>query len=304
MSENIPLLFTTQFTTNLEMLLQQKGSKLRGKVREGFHVGKMASPVNQIGAIALQSPAGRYAPLNRVDANFTRRWVLPQDGELPQLVDTFDELKTIVDPKSMYVMNAANAVGRAWDDAIIASAIGSATTGTDNNSLSTETFDTTKFQVASTFGSSSASGLTVAKLIEAKRILRHYHNDLETDPLTLVIGSQQEADLLNQVQVVSTEFNDRPVLTDGKLTRFLGYDIVVSERLATAANVRTCLCWVKSGMYLGIWKDMTNRIDIRVDLSSQPYQVYTSVSFGATRLQPGKVLSILCSDTSSADINP
>lgn len=304
MSENIPALFTTQYTTNLEMLLQQKGSKLRGKVREGFHVGKMASPVNQVGAVALQSPAGRFAPLNRVDANFTRRWVIPQDGELPQLVDTFDELKTIVDPKSMYVQNAAMAVGRAWDDAIIAAATATATIGTDNASLSSETFNTTNFQIASTFGSSSASGLTVAKLIEAKRILRHYHNDLETDPLTLVIGSQQEADLLNQVQVVSTEFNDRPVLVDGKLTRFLGFDIVVSERLATASNVRTCLVWVKSGMYLGIWKDMTNRIDIRVDLSSQPYQVYTSVSYGATRLQPGKVLSILCSDTSGADINP
>jgi len=43
---------------------------------------------------------------------------------------------------------------------------------------------------------------------------------------------------------------------------------------------------------------------VRVDLSSQPYQVYTQASFGATRLQPGKVLSILCSDTSGADITP
>src|SRR6266568_1657569 len=111
MSENIFKLFTTQFTTNLELKLQQMGSLLRGKLREGFHVGKQASPINQIGAISLKAPAGRFAPKNRTDADFTRRWVFPQDGEIDQLIDTFDELKTIVDPKSQYVTGAANAVG-------------------------------------------------------------------------------------------------------------------------------------------------------------------------------------------------
>src|SRR6185312_2190641 len=142
---------------------------------------------------------------------------------------------------------------------------------------------------------------------EARRILRHYHNDLEIDPPTMVIGSQQESDLLNQVQVVSDEFNDRPVLVDGRITRFLGFDIVYSERLpdnAGASNQRGVLAFVKSGMYLGIWKEMQNRVTLRDDLSSQPWQLYTQVMFGATRLQPGKVLQILCSDSSGSDITP
>lgn len=303
MSENLFQLFTTQFTTNLELLLQQKGSKLRGTVREGFHVGKLASPVNQIGAVALQQPTGRGAPMGRVDAQFTRRWVFPQPGDLPQQIDSFDELETIVDPKSAYAENAAYAVGRAWDDAIIAATTGTSYTG-DNASLTTETFSTTNFQVASTFGSSSASGLTVAKIIELKRIFRHYHNDLENDMPCLVIGSQQESDLLNQVEVVSTEFNSRPVLVDGRIDQFLGFQIKVTERLATASNVRTILAYVKSGMYLGIWKDLTNRVSIRNDISSEPFQLYTSTMYGATRLQPGKVLDALCSDTSGVDITP
>lgn len=304
MSANLYQLFTTQFSTNLELKLQQTGSKLRGKVREGMHVGKQASPINQLGAVQLRAPAGRFAPLARQDADTTRRWVFPQDGELPQLIDSFDELRTIVDPKSAYSTNAANAVGRAWDDCLIAAATGSAQIGTDANGLSTETFDTTNHQIASTFGSSAASGLTVAKMIEAKRILRHYHVDIESDPITLVIGSQQESDLLNQVQVVSTEYNDRPVLVDGRVTRFLGFDIVVLERLSVSSNVRNCFAFAKSGLYLGIWRDMINRVSIREDLSGQPYQVYTSATYGATRTQPGKVISILCSDTTGADITP
>ena len=304
MSENLSKLFTTQFSTNIELLLQQMGSKFRGRVREGTHVGKQASPINQIGAIVLKAPSGRFAPKNRTDADFTRRWVFPQDGEIDQLIDSFDELRTIVDPKSMYVTNASMAVGRGWDDAIIAAFFGSAQVGADAGGLSPETFSTSNFQIASTFGASSAAGLTVAKLIEAQRIFLHYHNDLEADMPTIAIGSQQNSDLLNQVQVVSTEFNDKPVLVDGKVRRFLGFDILMSERLSTASNVRNCPVWVKSGMYLGMWQDLTNRVSIRNDLSSEPYDLYTKTSFGASRLQPGKVLSILCSDTTAGDITP
>lgn len=297
---------TTQFSTNLELKLQQQGSKLRGKVREGYHVGKMASPVNQVGAIQSKAPAGRYAPKNRTDSDFTRRWVFPTDREIDQLIDSFDELKTIVDPKSAYVENAANACGRDWDDAIIAAATGDAKIGQDAASLTTETFDTSAFQIAVDFGASAASGLSVAKLIETKRILRHYENDLETDPATLIIGSSQEADLLKQAQVTSSDFNgDRPVLVDGKVVRFMGFDIVVMERLPlTTTNVRGCIAFVKSGLYLGMWKDTTNRVSIRNDLSSEPYDLYTQHSFGATRTQPGKVIQVLAADTSGAAINP
>lgn len=305
MSENLFQLYTTQFATNLELKLQQMGSKLRGKVREGFHVGKQASPINQIGAIALKAPAGRFSPKNRTDADFTRRWVFPQDGEIDQLIDSFDELKTIVDPKSMYVENAANAVGRGWDDCLIAAATGTAKTGADANGLSDETFDTTNFRIADNFHASAAVGLSVDKLKEARRIFRHYHVDLDNDPLTLVIGSQQEADLLDQVQVVSTEFNERPVLVDGRVTRFLGFNIVVMERLPIyTTTTRGVLAFCQSGLYLGVWRDVTNRVSIRNDLSSEPYDLFTAVSFGATRTQPGKVLQIACKDTTGSDITP
>lgn len=302
MSENLQDLYVAQYSTNLELKLQQTGSKLRGRVNTGMHVGKMASPVQEMGAISLRAPAGRFAPKVRTDAEFTRRWVFPVDGEIDQLIDTFDELKTIVDPKSKYSVNAANAVGRAWDDEIILAATRAASIGQDAAALTSETFNTTNFRIADTFGSSAASGLTVAKIIEAKRILRHYHVDLESDPVTLICGSQQESDLLRQVQVVSTEFNDRPVLTDGKVTRFLGFDIVYSERLPTyTTNTRGVLAFAKSGLYLGMWKDMANSVSKRTDLSSEPWDLYTCVSYGAVRLEPGKVLQIACLDSTGAD---
>lgn len=305
MSENLFDLFTTQFSTNLELKLQQAGSKLRGKVAEGSHVGKQASPVQYEGPIKAKTPAGRFAPKDRTDSTYERRWVFPKDAEIDQLIDSFDQLKTIVDPKSPKSTNAANAVGRAWDDELITAATASASIGVDAGSLSSETFDTTEFQIQDDFGASAATGLTVAKLIETKRILRHYENDLEMERVTLIIGSKQEADLLSQTQVVSTEFNDRPVLVDGRLTRFLGFDIVVMERLPTiATNTRGVLAFVSGGLYLGIWKDMMNRVSIRNDLSGEPYDLYTCTSYGATRLQAGKLIQIECLDATGAAITP
>jgi hypothetical protein len=308
MSENLPKLFTTQFSTVLALKLQQKTSKLRGRCMEGHHVGKQASPIQYIGAIQMKPPTGRFAPIGRQDVDFTRRWVFPVDRDANQLIDTFDKLKTVIEPTSQYSDVAAAAVAREWDDRLIAAALGTSSLGTDGASFTTETWASisSSYSVASTFGSTAASGLTVAKMIEAKRIMRKSQVDIENEPLTWITNSQGESDLLNQVQVVSTEFNDRPVLQNGKVTGFLGWDIIYSERLpVNTTNVRSNIAFVKSGLYLGIWKDVETNISRREDLSSLPYQIYTMMSSGATRLEPGRLEEILCADTSAAaDVTP
>lgn len=311
-SQGLYPLFTTQFSTLLELKLQQMGSKLRGRVDERGYVGKMASPVNQLNATAAKAPTGRYATLQPDDNGFTRRWVFPSEREKAQLIDTFDELQTIVDPKSQYVENAAQAFNRAMDDILIGAAFGTNQTGQDAASLSAETFNTALttagspgFQIGVQFGSTANLGMTFEKIIELRRNLRHYHVDIETDPVTLVVGSQQEADLLNMVKIGSAEFNPgNTVVRDGRVARVLGFDVVVSERLPYTSTVRNCLAFAKSGLHLGVWKDMLNRITIRYDLSSQPYQVYTQMMIGATRTQPGKVWQITCADTTGGDITP
>ena len=143
-------------------------------------------------------------------------------------------------------------------------------------------------------------------MIEAKRIMRKAQVDMEEESLTWITNSQGEADLLNQVQVVSSDFNgDKPVLSEGKVARLMGFDIVYSERLTSSSNVRQNIVTAKSGLYLGIWMDVTNDVSQRRDLSGLPYQIYTMMSCGATRLEPGRLLQVLCADTSAAaDVTP
>jgi hypothetical protein len=311
MSENLFKLYVTQFSTLLNLKLQQTQSKLRGRSMEGYHYGKQASPIQYIGAVQMKAPAGRFTPLERQDVDFTRRWVFPVDKEAQQLIDRFDELKLLQDPQSQYVAVAAAAVAREWDDRLIGAAFATAQIGADAGGLSAEVFNTGStvtsagFQIPAAFGASGSSGLLVAKMIEAKRAMRKLQVDVDNEPLVWVTNSQGESDLLNQVQVVSTDFNNRPVLVDGKVTHFMGWDIVYSERLIATSSTRQNIACVKSGWYLGVWKDTENSIDRRIDLSSLPYQLWTGMSSGATRLEPGRLLQVLCADSSAAsDVTP
>lgn len=306
MSENIPKLYVETFSTVLMLKLQQTTSKLRGRCMEGAHQGVQASPVDYIGDVQMKAPAGRFAPNQPQNTDFTRRWVTPVDKEAFQLIDTFDKLKLLMDPTSRYSDVASAAVAREWDDRLIAAAFATATIGDSTGiGTTTESFSTSSWQISDTFGSSSSSGLTVAKMIEAKRVMRKAQVQVDEETRTWTTNSQGESDLLNQVQVVSTEFSDKPVLQDGKVTRFLGWDIVYSERLTSTSSKRQNIVAVKSGWYLGVWKETESDLDRRRDLSGLPYQLATLMSSGATRLEPGRLLQVLCADTSAAaDVTP
>lgn len=294
MSLNIPTHFVQQYSNNVQLLLQQKGSKLAGLVMSGSHVGKQASPVDQFGAVTAQRVTGRFAAMPRVDATTDRRWVFPVDYDLPQLIDSFDKLRLLTDPQSSYVTNATYGMGRAKDDEIVDAFFGDAKTGETG---STTTSFPAANQVAVNFGASANVGLTVKKLREAKKLLMSYEVDIESDPITAVVTAKQHDDLLAEAQVVSTDFNDKPVLVDGKVTRFLGINIVHCERLDTdGSSYRRVPVFAKSGVYLGQWNDIQTSVDKRNDLRGQPWQVYAIGTFGATRLEENKVIEVKCAE--------
>jgi hypothetical protein len=294
MSINLPSHYVIQYANNIQLLLQQKGSKLRDKVMTGSHVGKQAAPVDQIGSIAMQPVVSRFAPMGRVDAAVDRRWVFPSDFDLPQLIDSFDKLRLLLDPSSSYVQNAVYAAGRQMDDLIISSFFGTAKTG---EAGATSTTFPSANQVAVNEGAASNTGLTVAKLRKAKRLLMANQVDLESDPITVVVTARQHDDLMAEAQVISMDYTDRPVLMDGKVTRFLGMDFIVCERLGVdGSSYRRVPVFAKSGMYLGIWDDVKTDISQRKDLQSMPWQAYVTMTAGATRLEENKIVEIKCSE--------
>lgn len=296
MSINLPTHYVQQYSTNIQLLLQQKGSKLRGAVMSGSHVGKQASPVDQIGQIAANKVASRFAPMGRTDAPTDRRWVFPVDYDLPQLIDSFDKLRLLTDPASSYVTNGTYAMGRAMDDEIIDAFFADAKTGEQG---ATTTAFATATQTVSVNVGGAASNLNVAKLRAGKKILMANEVDIDNDPIYAIITADEHDSLLNEIQVVSSDFNTKPVLVDGKVQQFLGINFIHCERLKTgtddAAGTSTMVpMFAKSGMYLGMWNDISTDISQRKDLQGLPWQAYVYGTFGATRLEEKKVVRVWC----------
>lgn len=303
-------LLTVQYTAALELLLQQRGQRLGGACRRGTHVGKMASPVQYTGALEFKQAGPRGSPLQPQIAQYQRRWVSPTDKDLTIQVDSFDELRTIVDPKSALTAAVDAACNRLFDDILINAFFAVAQTGVDATSLTNETFNSgsdfpISVSIADTFGAGTATGMTVKKLIEAKRILRRYENDMETIMPHIAIGAQQEADLMGQIQVQNEDYGEPLAIKrdgGGRLTGMLGFMFHNSERLGVSGSDRQVPVWLEDGMYLGIWKGVQTIISQRNDLVGHPWQAYSMVSLGATRLQGGKVLQINCVDSGGFDI--
>jgi hypothetical protein len=298
MSVNIPALFVQQFSSNIQLLLQQKGSVLRESVMTGNHYGKQASPVDQIAKIEANKVTQRFGPIGRTDAAVDRRWVAPVDYDLNQLIDSFDKLKLIIDPESSYVQNAMYAMGRAFDNEILKSIFGANQTGEDGT---TSTSFLAGNIIDVDFGSAAASGLSVAKLRRARKILMGHNLDLRNEQLYAYITADQHDDLLAETQIISSEFNGgvKPVLQDGMIMRFLGINFIHTELVPngvdSAAGTSDFIpVFAKSGMYAGIWKDMENDVSQRKDLSGLPFQAYAKGSFGATRLEEKKIVKVQC----------
>lgn len=308
-------LFTERFALRLDLNRQQKVSKLRGRVMEGSHVGKMASPIDYMAAYQSYRPGTLYGPKPATPNSYQRRWVSPQDFAISPLFDNWEKLRTTLDPKGNAPANIGAAFNRDIDDVLIAAAFATATISTtDGLSTTTESFSTASYGIAEDFNNGSTSiGLTVEKIIEAIRIFAHQH--VEEEAKTLIVGSQQLANALSLVQLVSTEFNSRPILTEAArgVREMLGFEVVTSERLAVgnginghgSSNVRECIALVQSGLYLGVWEDQQVNVHQRFDLVGDPWEFSARHTHGGTRLEPGRLLRMDCGvDAAGADINP
>lgn len=293
MPDSITVAAVQQYKANVELLLQQEGSRLRGMVTTGSHVGKAASVVEQFGATTAIKKTNRHADTPLLDVPQDKRWVFPLDYEWASLIDNQDKLRMIVDPTSPYARAGAAAMNRAIDDEILIAIFGTNFTG--ENGTTTETFgtvDSGTYDVSTNVGGTS-SNMNVAKLQSAIQKLMLNNKGELMEAVYGVITSTEHDSLLKEVQINNKDFGGSAVLVDGKVSRFMGVEFTISERL-TVVNSTGHLCpvFLKSGMYLGMWNDLMTRVSERAD-KSHATQIYLCDTFGATRTQLGKTIRVV-----------
>lgn len=303
MSLQIPVSFIDHFLANILVLSQQKQPMLRACCRMEDITGDTMY-VERIGPKDAVRNTTRHGDTPYSDAEHTRRKLSMEDWDVPaDLIDKPDKLKLLIEPESVYAQNQTFSLNRVQDDVVIialgAAAYGGHTGGTTVNNYDVGECrliagDGTIVTAGSNHSNTTATALTIAKLLTCKQLLE----DAEIDPdrqRYFVANPYNINQFINLTEVKSSEYNNTKALADGRLDiNFAGFKFIPSTRLATGGtetDCKACYAFVQDAIVLAVAREPT------VDVTPLPtkrnaIQVYSTLSIGATRVEGPAVVEI------------
>lgn len=306
MAFSIPTHFVQAYKTNVEMLLQQRGGKLTDKVTQSTYNGKAVKFIEQFGPIVPARDLPRHSDTPLMNPADDARWIAPHDYDAGVLIDSQDKVRMLIDPQSGYTMNMVAGLRRAQDDEILNSFFTPALTG--ENGTTVTNFPASSQDVPTATGGAS-SGMNVAKLRAGLKILIANGVSIDEDPLYCLLDSRRHDELLNEIQVTSQDYNNKPVLVDGRVKSFMGFNFVMVEFKSASdyplvASTGSMVSgtddfipmWAQSGMNYGDWKELSIDIGPRRDKRNSQ-QIYATQTIGAARVQEKKIVRIRCINT-------
>lgn len=298
MSTQITASFVNQYSSNIQALVQQKGSKLRDLVGYESVRGK-GMFIDQIGQVAAVKKTTRHADTPQSDTPHKRRNLRLETYHWADLIDNDDKVRMLIDPTSDYANAAAWAMGRAIDEAIVTAAFGTAYTG-ETGATSVTLPDTQIVDEGCT------TKFTFDKLREVKRMFDLC--DAPSEGRVIVLSAQQLDDLLSETKVTSADYASAKALVRGELDTFMGFkfvqlnaknaagSLILPDVMSSETKVgRSCLAFQADGIKLGIGQDIVGKITERDDKCFAT-QVYYEMSIGAVRMQEELVVKINCKE--------
>ena len=179
------------------------------------------------------------------------------------------------------------AAGRKIDEIIADEFFGTASTGESGGG--TAAFPDGGFVI-----SKGSVGLTIAKVLAAKRVLDANENDPSVRRHGVVTAMQVE-DLLNTTEVASSDFNTVKALAQGEINSYCGFQFTRYEGLPGGTS-RECPFYLETSMLLAFGIDVTGQISDRPD-KSHDTQIYYSFRAGATRMDETGVIQVVCDES-------
>lgn len=303
MTMSIDQALVIQFSAMVHLLAQQMGSRLKGRVEE-MPVRGNKFTYERLDKVEAIEVVTRHAATVAQDIAHSRRGGTMRDFRTTLLLDQFDELQVLIDPAQDYARAVARAMMRQYDRLCLESALDTVNTGRNLDVPVTASADGVVTVAA------NATGLTFDKLVQIHEnfINAEVGVDLEED-LFLAITGAQHADLLSEAQLTSRDYTNagngsmmgETVIDRGRIAKAAGINLIVfgtgpniTNPLITATGTtRHCIAFAKTGLCVGMNKDISVRVDNRPDLNNAQ-QVQASLFFDAIRTEGVKVQQVDC----------
>lgn len=286
--------YILQYTSNVQAALARQPGLLYPHISRATYSGERAQIVNFLGPIYFTKRTAVNADTKAVEPEHTSRWISADDYDAAVLIDRIDTLRTIYDPTNPYVERMREALGRLQDDVIMAAFFADARVG--KTGASTASFAT----VATDTIAAGGVGLTFAKLRSLRKTMKRRFLDLRGVKPMIGVTAQQMDDLLGETVIGSHDYNSVKPLVDGEVATFMGFQFIPLEGVIPppTGNVRDLPAWVPSGMHFGDWQSVVFTVGPRADKNNIT-QIHACASFGATRVEEGRVFKVQVADTNA-----
>lgn len=278
------------YKSNIEILVQQRGSKLSRCVSNTRQSSKreIYETLSKVDATALNLASSRDGDTSIGSGSNRKRVILDlKTYEWADLIYREDKINSIGNPASVYAVNAAYALGRAKDKEIIESAIG------DTTYLDTDGETQVPIESGHAINISSSVDFSIGELRKLRKLFNEKDIDPDDEQFIAVSGIEMSA-LLKEIQESKNiPFHESEVvqgLVEGRVKKFLGFTFKVISKslLKTASTKRLIPAWSKSAVLLATGQDISVDIQRRPDRRNA-VQVYASVECAAARLDQNGV---------------
>jgi hypothetical protein len=263
----------------------------------GNYAGRSEAKIeDRFSRLKMQRKTTRNGDTNLTDTSVERRFIKkPGRYNVATLIDRDDIDVTSVDLKSPLIRETASAARTYHDDAFLAGFWGDAWIGAET-AQSTVAFPSAN-KVAHNFGGVSV-GLTLAKLIELKRLLRKASVNFSTEKPIILLDADAEADLFNIEKYVSFDYQGSKPLVDGELKPWMGFRFLPanlgdpeaypeSASLFQVGGLNRLPVIVPSGLHRGVWVEFWGKTDPRSD-KQYSEQIYAEAESTVTRTDEKK----------------
>jgi hypothetical protein len=289
--------FVNQYKANIELLAQQMGSKLTGAVRVEMQDAEYSYYDQLTKFSTLTTNPARNADTVIISSNHERRRVSLNSYFWADLVDKFDEVRMLADPKSPYAVNAAYLFGRQKDSNLLGCAGGTAYTGkaggTSTTFTGTMSIPTDETLSGTNYAwSGSTTILNQQKILGAKYLLDL--NDVPSSDRYFVGHPKGLTDLLQDTTLTSIDYNSVKALVRGEVDTFLGFTFIWTTLVDLTTGVYTNYAWHKNSMLLTIGQDdfgFNAKVEQRAD-KNYSTQIFNSMFIGCTRMDELGVVRI------------
>lgn len=280
MTIGISTAFVSAFSDDVKHDYQSMGSGILTRVRSKTGVIGSTYKFHKMGKglASARVPQSDVVPMNVTNSSATATL---SDWNAPEYTDIFDLEKIPYNERQELVKAVSGAIIRRREEQILVAL--------DAGASST--------QVAEDFGG-TASGLTVAKIRKAKRLMdaagvpregRTFAHD--------AIGLEQ---LLGATPVTSGDFNSVKALVYGEVSTFLGFDFLCFEDRAEGGIVTTSSVTKNFAFHkdaIGVAEGMSSRTEINYIPEKTSWLINGMFSAGAIGIDSTGIYEVLTNNT-------